>query len=264
MAPLRNWPLRELRRCVALRRYGLLSLESPMGIVLKRRRRRSTPQVARAAPSLGGGVTKVADGNRRVLIGYSCSGKVDDSPNGGEAVGLRCGNTRLRQVGREQVRHGAHFRDFTKTRSRRGVESGRIQERDLDSVQPTEQPGSFPAGPALPSRDPEWNNFAHRVAPKVVYLRQSAADVAQGLFERRKSQAKDSRESRHPNFGSGMQTSSRREGQAWVRAAPDIARANIKRRWHPWCRYVRGGRNAISLSRSRISYVATTLSPSCT
>jgi hypothetical protein len=90
------------------------------------------------------------------------------------------------------------------------------------------------AGPAVPSRDPEWQDFVMRVHPCCFYLKKTAEDVLSGLSDRRQ------RHSRKPGLASDSgfgcwddDVTTELQNAKWVSVNTQRALANIRRHMQP-------------------------------
>jgi len=101
----------------------------------------------------------------------------------------------------------------------------------LDELNESDHPRLIAAGPALPSRQPQWGHFVDRVRPRSVYLVQTPEEVLAGLRERRACHLRNAQIAAHPLFGSWDQevTTQAVAGNGWEEVDDVTALTNIAR-----------------------------------
>lgn len=100
----------------------------------------------------------------------------------------------------------------------------------LQTAGPASKPLLLAAGPFLPSRQPEWSQFIHRVKPVRFYLQKSAEEVLKGLLQRRARHLQCPKLANKMRFGCWDQdvTTEYKNGR-WVALDPRRALKNVRR-----------------------------------
>lgn len=121
------------------------------------------------------------------------------------------------------------------TSTRHALDEIATRERDfLRNVDNGDRPLLVAAGPAVPSRDPEWHDFVTRLRPCCLYLKKTAEDVLDGLRNRRDQHSSDPGLASDPGFGcwDNDVTTQPQDGK-WVLVDTRKALANIRRHMQP-------------------------------
>jgi shikimate kinase len=165
-----------------------------------------------------------------VLLGFSCSGKSTVV----EQTTKKQLNTVESKDSDEWVAepYGGHIYDIFFGLGRQ--EALRVIERRerefLLSFTPSTTRCLIAAGPAVPSRDPEWQSFVARVQPEFLYLELTPDEALTRLRKRRRHHSEDPRLANQLGFGSWDEGVLTRETDGVWRDVSDAeALANIRR-----------------------------------
>lgn len=186
-----------------------------------------------------------------VLMGYSTSGKSTIL----RKLALRSGRC-LKTVDTDKLianDYGGHIYNvylrLTKGPNRQAALHyvRKKETRLVNALVPMNTPRLIAAGPALPSRDPEWNLFVERVKPVCFYLEMTAQEVYKGLHRRRSGHLKCVEIRDDPSFGCWDEgTTTKYEDGRWVPVSEQDAMANIEQEMSPsvkiYERYCNGGK----------------------
>jgi shikimate kinase len=127
-----------------------------------------------------------------VLVGFSCSGKsslIDEVREWDDDVELLDSDKEVAKgyVAKGYDNEGHIFQMFLDLDRLDALNVIKRREREFLDQLPTTttKPRLIAAGPALPSRDPEWTNFKERVGPSFIYLEITPQQALERLRKRR-------------------------------------------------------------------------------